>query len=374
MDRPWPAALAHARRRCNAVLRSKFVAGLTTPHDVDDYLECIDRTWSVRDVRARVEEIRRETSNAISVLVRPNENWRGFRAGQFVEVSVRTNGVRHTRCFSLSSAPEDGLPMRLTIQEIPGGKLSGWATGPGCLGDVVGLSPAKGSFVLPEPVPPKLLFVSGGSGITPLMSMLRHLIATGYAGNVVFVHYARRDVIFAEELAAISRRWVGIRTSVTLTRRPDDSHAPRSRFSRPALEAIAPDWTDRETFLCGPNALIDAVTEVWSARGLAERLHVERFAAPARTLSGFGHAQYRLLFARSGREMIGRDGVSLLEQAEAAGLRPAFGCRMGICHTCTRRKLSGTVRNTLTGAVTSEPDEAIQLCVTTPYSDVTLDL
>jgi ferredoxin-NADP reductase len=373
MVSPFSAALASARGPLNAILRSQLVAGLATPRDVDDYLEAVDPTWSVRKIRARVVEVRRETSSALSVLVRPNENWCTFRAGQFVELSVRAKGVRHTRCFSLSSAPEDGMPLRLTIQATPGGRVSDWAANAECLGTVVELSRARGEFVLPKSLPPKLLFVSGGSGITPVMSMLRHLVATGYDGDIAFLHYARHEVIFADELRALASRSRRLRMGLFLTRDPD-GRAAGTRLSSEGLSAFSPDWGERETFVCGPRGMIESITGLWRARGLYERLHIEHFAVPVRAAPMIARARCHLVFTRSDRETVGRTDISLLEQAEAAGLRPAYGCRMGICHTCTCRMISGTVRHQLTGTLTSGPNEAIQLCVSMPHSDVALDL
>jgi ferredoxin len=141
------------------------------------------------------------------------------------------------------------------------------------------------------------------------------------------------------------------------------------------LDAFEPAWTSCEAFVCGPEALSRAATRLWRSHSLEGRLHIERFMLrpqppPVRGAS----ADYRLVFAKSRREGEGRTGVSLLEQAESAGLTPPYGCRMGICHTCACRKVSGTVRNILTGEASGTGDEEIRLCVSTPLSDVTLDL
>lgn len=366
-----------ALRPMSRLLRSRLVAGLASPRSIDDYLQLIDPAWSVEEVRARVVGVRPEADRATSVFLRANENWKGFRAGQFVQLSVSLAGVRHTRCFSLSSAPEDGQPLRLTIKWIPNGRVSGWAKTQARAGDVVTLSQALGSFTLPDPVPRRLLFVSGGSGITPLLSMARHLAAAGYEGEIAWMHYARRDVILGDELDGLAGRGLKLRLAVVLTR-PEGAQAPAAaRFSLQQLEAFEPAWAECETFVCGPEALSREATRIWGARSPGSLLHIERFAAksaaPLPTLTLVG-AKCRLTFAKSHREHRGSRGVSLLEQAESAGLRPAHGCRMGICHTCTCRKVSGTVRNELTGETSGAADEEIRLCVSTPLSDVTLDL
>ena len=363
-----------ARRPINRLLRTRLVSGLTSPRSVDDYLQLLDPWWSVQEVRARVVGVRPEMDQATSLFLMPNENWRGYRAGQFVQLSVAIAGTCQTRCFSVSSAPEDGQPLRLTIKCIPSGRVSGWAKAGARVGDVVTLSQAEGAFVLPDPVPRRLLFVSGGSGITPILSMVRHLAAAGYHGHIAWMHYARRETMFGDELARLASGRVALRLSVFLTR-PDAATEAPVRFSAEQLEAFEPAWADCETFVCGPEALSRAATALWGRRSLGDRLHVERFVPRATGCAGrAGDATHRLTFAKSHRDAEGAAGGSLLEQAESAGLKPAYGCRMGICHTCTCRKLSGTVRNELTGETSSEADEEIRLCVSTPLSDVTLDL
>jgi len=366
-------ALTHVRGPVNALLRNKVVGALASPRMIDDYLGLVDRAWSVHDVRARIVRVERETSDATSLYLRPNENWRGFRAGQFVQISAAIAGVRVSRCFSISSAPQDRGHLRLTMKAVPDGRMSGWARWRARVGDVVELSQAMGAFVLPDPLPRSLLFVSGGSGVTPILSMLGHLAAVGYQGAVSCLHYARGEIIAGEELASLARR-LHARLAVVRT---DDApgHGPRPYLSSSRLEAFEPGWSEAEAFVCGPRALNAAAAAIWQAHGIAERFHCEHFAPPstAAALRGDG-AACRLVFARSKLEKQGEGGVALLEQAERAGLRPKHGCRMGICHTCTCRKLTGTVRNTLTGEISSRDDEPIQLCVSAPLSDVSLDL
>ena len=362
------------RRPVQRILRTRLVAGLASPRSIDDYLQFVDPRWSVQAVRARVVRVHPETDQATSLLLNPNENWKGFRAGQFVQLSVTISGARHTRCYSVSSAPEDGQPLRLTIKSVPGGLVSGWARTRARVGDVVTLGQAQGAFVLPDPVPRSLLFISGGSGITPILSKVRHLTAIGYGGHIRWMHYVRRESMFRDELDRLATGRLGLRLSVFRTR-PDGATEASIRFSRANLEAFEPAWADCETFVCGPEALTRAATGLWAEHSLGQRLHVERFVASATTAANHASgAKHRLTFAKSHRAAEGAAGGSLLEQAESAGLKPAHGCRMGICHTCACRKVSGIVRNELTGETSSEPDEEIRLCVSTPLSDVTLDL
>jgi stearoyl-CoA 9-desaturase NADPH oxidoreductase len=371
----WNKALGRARRPFNSVLRNSLVAGLVTPHTVDDYLELVAPMWSVREVRARIAEIRLERPDAVSLFLLPNENWQGFRAGQFVQLSVRIAGICHTRCFSLSSAPADQTPLRITLKLIPDGRISSWARQGARVRDLVRLSQAMGDFVLPRPIPPKLLFISGGSGITPIVSMIRQLAAIGHSAEIACLHYAPDAALFQEELALLSRRHLALRLAVHRTR-PRYGQRADAHFSLEQLENFAPAWRECETFLCGPSPLMQAVTDLWQVHGLRQRLHLEHFASalPGRARGDAPYTEYEIAFARSRRAIYGSSDRSLLEQAELSGLHPAHGCRMGICQTCTCRKLSGITRNELTGQLSTQPDEEIQLCVSTPRTDVTLDL
>lgn len=370
----WPVASMRARVPINSLLRTRLVSAMCTPHSADDYLELFDSAWSLRVVRARVANVQAEADHATSLWLLPNENWRGFRAGQYVALAVHVDGVRYTRCFSISSAPEDGLPLRVTIKALPDGRVGGWAANSVRRGDVVVLSQALGDFTLPSPVPGKLLFVSGGSGITPIASMVRHLLANGYRGDIVSLHYARRECILGDELFALARRHPCFGFVPVLTGSTAAASRVEGHFSIEHLEAVAGHWTDSELFVCGPAGLHAAVAQVVREHGLLQRLHVERFVNPMQLVPAAEPLRCRLTFARSGRAIDASTRASLLEQAEDAGLQPLHGCRMGICHSCKCRKLSGVVRNELTGLLSTEADEEIQLCVSTPRSDVTLDL
>jgi ferredoxin-NADP reductase len=232
---------------------------------------------------------------------------------------------------------------------------------------VLHLSQSEGGFSLPPLLPRKLLMISGGSGITPLMSMLRTLVDFRYEGRITFVHYARtpEETIFAEELDEVAQL-PNVDLTVVHTRTGE------KRFNELQLKALAPTYAGTPTYVCGPAGLVGAVSELYDAHGAAEQLHVEYFKtstlevdpADATGTVGFTHAG----------QTAPNSGATLLEQAEALGLRPAYGCRMGICFTCTTRKTEGTVRNVVTGAESSVPDDDIQICVSQPVGSCAIDL
>ncbi|HEX4804686.1 MAG TPA: ferredoxin reductase [Conexibacter sp.] len=363
-------------RLTRKLLGSPLAAALTTPHGVDRYAELVRPAFSLREVRAEVVAVRRATARSVTLALRPNANWEGFRAGQFVRLSVEVDGVRHTRCYSPASSAHAGDLIELTAHARPDGVVSPFLRASARPGAVVALSQAQGDFALPDERPRELLLVSGGSGITPVMSMLRTLCHEGHRGAIAFLHYARdeRDVAYARQLAELAAGHANVRLLHGYTRKMGAGEL-QGRFSREHVRAAGVDPARALTFACGPAALVDAVRATWTQDGLDARLFVEQFAppAPARVDVAGGHVAGSVRFARSGVEA-SSTAAPLLDQAEAAGLTPTHGCRMGICHTCTCRKLEGAVRDVRTGEVSTAPDELIQICVNAPVGDVTLDI
>jgi ferredoxin-NADP reductase len=216
-----------------------------------------------------------------------------------------------------------------------------------------------------------VLLISGGSGITPVLAMLRTLCDEGFAGEVGFLNYARsrRLALYRDALDELAARHAQVRVLRSFTR--GRGRADTGRFSREHVRAVISAHAGAATFVCGPPALIDSVRAVSAQDGLDEPA-VEMFTPPARAFDAAG-AQGTVSFVRSGREAP-NNGLPLLEQAEDAGLVPEHGCRMGICNTCSARKRAGTVRNIFTGATSSAGEEQIRICVSVPVGDVALDL
>jgi ferredoxin-NADP reductase len=237
-------------------------------------------------------------------------------------------------------------------------------------GDVLPLGAPAGDFVVAEEAPGKLLLISGGSGVTPVMAILRDLAARGEVRDVVFVHCARsrRDLIFARDLERLASSLAGLRVVL----RFDDD--PRGgRLDDATLRALVPDFAERATFLCGPEGMMTAIARTWTDAGIADKLHCERFVA-RRVAPREPSAQTRVHLAVAERTVVADGKGSLLEQLERSGEKPAYGCRMGICNTCRCRKRSGAVEDLLTGAVSDAPDEDIRLCTSIARSDLELAL
>jgi ferredoxin-NADP reductase len=354
----------------SSLLRSRALAALTAPHGVDRYLEQVNPMWAAHEVRARIVDIHREVDVAghpvvATLTLQPTSTWRGHRAGQHVQLGVEVEGARRTtRVFTISSPDsQPGDRFTVTMRANPDGVVSRFLTERARPGTMVHLSQAQGDFVLPDRVPEHVVFITGGSGITPAMSMLRSLQRRTHRGRVTFIHYAQspEHLIFAEELDDVRRSGHGVDLHVLHPELGDPNLSPAY------LERLVPGYRDLPTWACGPAPMIEAVHAAYDG---SEALHVEYFKPP-RTAAG--EAGGDVEFTRSGKAGA-NTGASLLEQAEALGLRPEFGCRMGICFSCTSRKSEGTVRNVLTGEESSLPDEDIRICVSAPVGDCAVDL
>lgn len=339
--------------------RSPLLELLTGPHGVDRYTELVDPTWTNGEARAKVVAVRRQTRRSVTLILEPNQAFTGFRAGQHINLTVEIDGRRRTRCYSPASA-ESAQHIELTIGLHDGGLVSTYLCDRARPGMIVGLDSVGGDFTLPAILPRRILFVSGGSGITPVMSMLRTLRADGFEGDISFVHYARNaeEACYADELATMT----GVRVLHGYTR--DGAGDVTGYFDAEHLAAAMPD--PDLVYVCGPPALVDAVREQCpDAR--SESFVPPTFSVPAESTGG------RVSFTESGIEATD-DGQPLLVQAENAGLEPESGCRMGICHSCTRRKSRGAVRNLITGTVSTAEEEDVQICVSAPVGDVEIDL
>jgi stearoyl-CoA 9-desaturase NADPH oxidoreductase len=344
--------------------RSALLDLLTGPHGVDRYTELVDPTWTRRQARARVIGVRRTTPRSVTLTLAPNRAFTGFQAGQHINVSVEIDGRRRTRPYSPANAEGDPY-IELTVGRHDGGLVSNYLFEHARAGMIVGLDSVGGDFTLPAAAAGRILFVSGGSGITPVMSMVRTLRARRHTGEVTFVHYARSEdeACYRDELAEIARAMPNVAVVRGFTRTTAGSDV-EGRFGTAHLPAtmVDPD----AVYVCGPPALVDAVREIFPD---AES---ESFVPPVFDLTAES-AGGQVTFTGSAVEVTD-DGRPLLNQAEDAGLSPESGCRMGICFSCTRRKTSGVVRNVITGAVSSTEEEDVQICVSAPVGDVDIDL
>lgn len=362
------------RRTLRRAIRA--VDALAAPHGIDRYVEQIAPTWSSTEVRGRVTAVDRSAVGSTVLTIEPNGNWTAFRAGQYTQLTVEIDGVRHTRCYSMCSAADGSRTFQLGIKAHPQGLVSRHLLAHATEGMVVGLTPPAGDFHLPDARPDRTLLVSGGSGITPVLSMLRTLCAEGHTRPVTFLHYATSPdaMLFRAEVAALARDHDNVRVLEVFD---DGTGDLTGLLSEDHLDVADPQWRDAAAFVCGPAPLMDSARRHYDDAGVLDRFHQEAFTLPmfvGEADDGGGSVRF------GGSDLVVEsDGRPLLDQAEAAGLSPDSGCRMGICHTCTRSLTCGTVRDAVTGELTNGPQSTdttveIRVCVSVPVGDVEIDL
>lgn len=353
-----------ARRRALRAVRSLF-----SPLLPDDYLELIDPLWSTRELRGRIERIEPETADAATVLIRPGHEWMGHRAGQYLRIGVVVDGVHHWRAYSLTSDPgrPDGC-ISITPKLVEGGRVSPYLVRQARPGDLVRLGGVEGTFVLPDPTPEKLLFLSAGSGITPIISMIAGLAAADGVTDVVHIHSARtaEGVIFAERLGRLEAAHAGFDLKLRLT-------GEQGRLAPAELDALCPDWRRRHAFASGPGEMLDDLTEHWRLEGDPDLLSMERFQPLIGGEAGGGKGG-AVRFAKSGVEAACDGATPILLAGEEAGAILPFGCRMGICHTCVGELRRGEVRDLRTGEVHGSEGEMVRTCINAPEGPIEIAL
>ncbi|WP_416905154.1 ferredoxin reductase [Micromonospora echinospora] len=344
----------------------RLAGAVTTPLLPGDYLDLVAPLRAGADLRGRILDVRPETPDAATVVIRPGRGWRGHLPGQYVRLGVDVDGVRQWRAYSLTSPPvREHAPITVTVKALPDGVVSNHLVRRIRPGTIVQLDQAQGDFVLPRPVPDRVLFVTAGSGVTPVMGMLRSGALAG--ADVVVLHSAPTpaDVIFGPEL-----RGLAARGALRLVERHTDTDG---LLDTADLDGLVPDHLDRQTWACGPVGLLDALEAHWAGGDAVDRLHTERFR-PTVITTGEGGP---VTFTRAGVTVQADGARALLDAGEEAGVLMPSGCRMGICFGCVLPLRQGAVRDLRTGELTTAlPGDGvrIQTCVSAAAGPCEIDL
>ncbi|RZA07632.1 MAG: 2Fe-2S iron-sulfur cluster binding domain-containing protein [Moraxellaceae bacterium] len=325
---------------------------------VDFVLGKVNPLWTLRRTMARIENIESIADDMIKVTLVSNNKFSQYKPGQFVMVTVRIDGVQHQRAYSLVSSPDDS---HLVLGIKKQGRVSNYLASQAHRGDVIEITPAMGEFVLKNTDQP-ILLVSAGSGITPMIPLAKQALSRSKQ-PVTLIYYSR-DPAFRAELEQLAAQYAHFDLHIIV-----DSAAKPAFFDEETLDRLCPDAAKRHTYVCAAPGLMKATRQIWNKRGWNEQITQESFLPV--TISDDAQA-VPVNFRRSMQSFEGRG--NLLASAEAAGLKPAYGCRMGICNTCSCTKVSGAVRNQLTGEINDQNNVQIKLCVSEAVSPVEIDL
>ncbi|MEO7753971.1 MAG: ferredoxin reductase [Terracoccus sp.] len=349
----------------------------TTPLLPADYLDLFAPLRPGADLRGRIVDVRAETADAATIVIQPGADWAGHVPGQYVRVGVDVDGIRQWRAYSLTHGPRADGHISITVKAVPDGIVSTHLVRSSRPGTLVHLEQAQGEFVLPTDGG-RFLFVTAGSGVTPVIGMLRNLFPVADSGvvrlprsaayDIVVVHVApsEPDSIFLDNLRALDAAGL-----IRLVARYDDEHGVLDVES---LTDLVPDLHERQTLACGPSGLLDALQRHHDARGMP--LTTEQFRASAPVVGEGGTVG----FTGAGAVVEADGATPILDAAEAAGVLMPSGCRMGICFGCVLPLKEGAVRDLRTGALTrATPGETegrgvpIQTCISAAAGACVID-
>ena len=301
-------------------------------------------------------------------MIKPGWGWSfDHEAGQYIGIGVEVEGRYHWRSYSLSSVPRrDKGTITITVRAMPEGFLSDHLVRGLAPGTIVRLAAPAGEFTLPNPPPAKMLFLVAGSGITPVMSMLRTLDRRDTMPDALLVYSSPTEdrMIFRDELRQLHERHPTLTRPGAVHRRGGHVRArPSSTRSARTGASAAPGPAARRRCSTRPRS-------TGSRPAVADQLHLERFSLE---LGGDAEGG-TITFANSGKQVEVDGATTLLEAGEQAGVGMPYGCRIGICHTCTLTLASGRIKDLRNGEEHHEPNEAVQTCVTAACGDVTLNI
>jgi ferredoxin-NADP reductase len=345
--------------------------------EVDDVLIC--------------RQVRRETHDVATFIFSARQPCLfRFKPGQFLTLELSIGGATINRCYTISASAARPYRLSITVKRQPGGIVSNWLHDTLKPGDHVRALGPMGSFTPPPAGAPKWLMLSGGSGITPLMSMTRTSCDLAEDRDIVFVHAARSpaDIIFREELGMMAQQMPRLRLAHICESAAGESHWPgfTGRLSLPMLQLIAPDLAQREVFCCGPAPFMAAVRAMLELAGFPmsrysqESFNFDELSPPEQEAAsppeaGAAGDSFRITFAQTGQVIQCAPDATILSAARAAGLRLPSSCTRGMCGTCKSRMLSGAVDMKHEGGIRKrEIDNGmVLLCCSKPKSDIVID-
>jgi ferredoxin-NADP reductase len=363
---------------------ARAASALTTPLTPEDFLSLFNPVYSSRQLRGVVTRVVRETEDSATIYFRPGNGWHAHQAGQWARIGVELDGVRQWRSYSLSNAA--GHDPAITVKDA--GAVSHVLVRDTKPGDVLFLAPPQGDFVLPEH-PRALLMLTAGSGITPVMSMIRTLVPRRPDADVVLINQnsTPESSLFREELDELADQFPNLRVKHWFSQARG-----RLEFTAKTIADLCPDWRARAAYACGPEGFLNDAEELWQREAALEQsrtlpsvsagaeaevhaggtLTIERFSTDLTV--GAGHDGGLVTFEQSDREVQADGDTPLLDIGEDAGVLMPSGCRMGICHSCLVPLRSGQVRDLRSGELHNEPGQLIQTCVSAAAGPVNLDL
>lgn len=358
---------------------------------IDFLVSELEPLFAAKRMAAELVSKKQETHDATTFLLRPSVHWQGFVPGQYIALEVEIEGVRYCRNYSISSSVlmfEKEALISITVKRVEDGLVSNYLADNLEPNALLHISEARGAFIMdtvPKSQPTTAgqndapLFVAAGSGITPIMSMIESLAVRNLLKDAVLIYATRspEDVIFEQRLMQLKTANPGF---VVIKHFSTEASG---HLNQQYLAKYCPDLSLRTVYTCGPEGFMSTVKSATEALGVdASAVKSESFGSPrhknalahlTQARGEAGTAGSSIMLAKTQQTLTATGEKTLLEIAEHAGLKPKFGCRIGVCHECKCTKTSGRVMNTVTGELVSEEQRQIQACISIPVGDVEIE-
>lgn len=354
----------------------RLIRPFVNPGTLDYWAQHLSANWSWDRPLAQVVSRHVEARDTVTLTLKPNRHVVWPKPGQHINVSVEVNGRRQTRSYSPTRIDARGGTLDITVKHVPAGLVSSQLCQRTQAGDMVELGEPFGQMTWSAPIGGKWLLLAAGSGITPMISLIRQAKALNSRADIVLIYAARQraDLCFMTELQEWSRGNPQFRTQILLSRESQLlSHEMGGRLDASVIQSVITDLPTRQVLACGPAGFVDTAQALTETR--AQQFLAEAFTPPVMATSADEPLQtVNIVLQQSGRTVAVSTGQALLPALEAHGLQVPHGCRMGVCNSCSCDKVEGTTRNLQSGDLDNEPHSAVRLCVSSARTDLTLDL
>ncbi|MEE4025563.1 hybrid-cluster NAD(P)-dependent oxidoreductase [Gordonia sp. PKS22-38] len=350
----------------------------------DHHLVCVDRADVTRDITTFTFRVLPHMALDAAGSGSGTESLTlVFQPGQFLAFTLQIDGREVQRCYSISSPPTRPGTISISVKRVVGGHVSNWLHDNMVPGMMVWASGPMGRFSFHARPADKYLFISAGSGITPVMSMVRTITDSEAPTDIVFVHSAPtvEDIPFRDELEDLAQRYPNVNLAFAATRMPVDElpewTGHRGRVDQQMLARVCPDLGERVVFLCGPGRFRSGVrSALVAAGGDLSLIHEESFGFSLPTADDAADpAGVVVDFTRRSRRITVAPGTTILAAAAAAGVTLPSTCGVGLCGSCKVTKLSGDVVMNHQGGIRNREitQGKILLCCSEPLSPVEID-
>jgi ferredoxin-NADP reductase len=353
-------------------ISKKLLKAFVSPAQFDFWSREVGSTVAWDRCLARIVALTHENPNTVSLKLKPNSNFSGFVAGQHVNVTAEIKGVRTTRCYSITNTPSDKT-LDLTIRAEPRGVMSSWLTHTAKRGTVVELGRVFGELSLPTDVDSPLVLLAAGSGITPMMSLIRQAEASSYPQAITLLYWEKTpdNFCFNDELDAIHAGSSPIQIH-KITTQDQSTGLTGGRISDVQISQLLPNIHESQVYACGSSGFAVAAKSI--VEPVAKSFAAEAFTPSTIVSPPEQETQFEVELLKSGRTITVSNQANLLDALEAEGIAVESGCRMGICDTCTCQKSKGTTLNIESGQLNAEQSSPIRLCVSRAVQNLQLEL